>query len=154
VSECGVWVCECVCVWVCLWVCEGLCVVCECASVCVLWVCVCECVYVSVWCVCVCGVSVCVSCQHQYTSFRERPFIFRIFKEGNIPKLWKPLLVLHTSPSVVRILLCDETGRNSLINLFIFAVIKFLLQQYVHYCGTRCNVCCVIGNWYCVMCSM
>jgi len=70
-----------VCVFVCVW-CVCMCVMCVCMCVCM---CV-MCVYVCDVCVCVC-MCVCVSCQHQYTSFRKRPFIYRIFKEGNISEV-------------------------------------------------------------------
>jgi len=57
-------------------------------------------------------------------SAHVRSFIACLKKE-TVPKFWKDLLVVHTSPSVVKIFLCDETGRSSLTNLSIFSVIKF-----------------------------
>jgi hypothetical protein len=100
-------------------------------------VCVCVCVQVRL----VCPVST-----NTPRSAHVRSFIAYL-KNETIQKFWNDLLVVHTSPSVVKIFLCDETGRSSLINLFIFSVIKFLWQQDVHYCGAQCNV-------YCVMCNL
>jgi len=115
----------CVYVYLCVYVCVYVCVcMCVCVYTCVyMCVCVCVCVCMSMYvCVCLCPVSTSTP-----RSANVRSFIACLKKE-TYPQFRQALPVLHTSPSVVGIFLCDETGRNLLTNLFIFSVIKFLWQ--------------------------